>query len=125
MEKPDFAAMTPTQIRAYMTALGWNSDDRMTDMGWGKGKYGYSVWFERWEWHGKHADKANYGAHIGSVSEYDIKKTIIKAAEQALEAWALFTDPGRPPNVNAYGEFMNSPVSKYKEHKNKHGRMVI
>ena len=39
-------------LRKQMAAEGWLSKDDLTTFGWKEG-FGYSVWFERWDWHGK------------------------------------------------------------------------
>lgn len=67
-------------LRLEMEKLGWDSDDRITWMGWGdenKHPYGYSVWFERWVDHVRY----NLNAHIN-----DCRKAPLAAARAALLA---------------------------------------
>jgi hypothetical protein len=79
------------QIRKEMTLEGWASEDRMTDMGWGcDGKYGYSIWFERWNWHGKSTTKVCFHS---STSDLDaITDCVERGAELARRAWKEFPD---------------------------------
>lgn len=83
------------RLRLEMWAEGWESDDKLTTQGWGSG-LGYSIWFTRWDWHGKKlpAFRASYHAH-GLVSD-GIMPVAEKAAALAREAWAKF--PDEPPN---------------------------
>jgi hypothetical protein len=82
-----------------MWAEGWTSEDQLTTNGWGSG-LGYSIWFNRWDWHGKKltAFRATYHAH-GLASE-GIMRVAEKAASLAREAWAKF--PDEPPNQMAH-----------------------
>jgi hypothetical protein len=86
--------MDAMQIRLEMTELGWYSEDRLTEMGWGD-KFGYSIWFSRWDWHGMQAiDKATYHAHTSDLDAID--EVVKKAATLAKKAWAEF--PDEPPD---------------------------
>ena len=85
--------MNSMQIRLEMTKLGWYSDDRLTDMGWGGDVFGYSIWFSRWNWHGKKTDKATYHAHTKDLDKID--EVVEKAANLAKKAWAEF--PAKAP----------------------------
>ena len=75
-------------LRAAMQAEGWNSHDRLTDMGWGKGNVGYSIWFERWDWHGRHVDSIVFHAHTSDISR--ITEATAHAASLARRAWQDF-----------------------------------
>ncbi len=77
------------QIRIEMAELGWNSEDRITDMGWGD-KHGYSIWFERWDWHGKRTDRVCFHEHRAELSK--IEDAVKVAAKRALRAWSEFTE---------------------------------
>lgn len=71
-------------LRIAMIGRGWNSYDKLSTMGWGGG-FGYSIWFERWDWHGKRGIKI-----VFHNSTQDMDKTddiIRKAAKMALDAW--------------------------------------
>jgi len=83
------------RLRLEMWEEGWESDDKLTTQGWGSG-LGYSIWFTRWDWHGKNltAFRATYHAH-GLVAD-GIMPVAEKAASLAREAWAKF--PEEPPN---------------------------
>ena len=86
--------MNAMQIRLEMTELGWYSEDRLTDMGWRGGKFGYSIWFSRWNWHGQRTDKATYHAHTADLDAID--ETVEKAANLAKKAWDEF--PTKAPH---------------------------
>ena len=76
------------QIRLHMANLGWHSNDRLSDLGWG-GKIGYSIWFERWDWHGhKGVPGVSIHEHTNDLSRIDIE--VKKAAQKALETWYKF-----------------------------------
>lgn len=84
--------------RLLMAAEGWHSEDRLTDMGWGNGRMGYSIWFWRNDWHGKKTHqltggRACYHAHTADLRM--IPQTIGTAAGIARRAWAQF--PEVPP----------------------------
>jgi hypothetical protein len=67
-------------LRLEMQKLGWDSNDRITWMGWGdknEHPYGYSVWFERWDKHVHY----NLHAHIK-----DCEKAPLAVARAALLA---------------------------------------
>ena len=103
------------EIRLYMASLGWNSDDRLTSTGWGKDengnpKFGYSIWFERWNWHGKQCAANKYHAHTDNLSKIDQITQI--AADIALKAWANFTEPGWQPNQLADGTLVENYVRR-------------
>lgn len=85
-------------LRIAMRAEGWNSTDRLTDMGWGKGNAGYSVWFERWDWHGRHVDSITLHAHTNDLSR--IAEATGHAAALAREAWAKFDHDHCPRQSN-------------------------
>lgn len=93
------AGESANNIRLAMATKGWRSHDQITDMGWGD-KYGYSIWFERWDWHGvKTGNKACYHAHTDDLSKID--ETVRKAAEIAMRAWREFLD--KAPSILADG----------------------
>lgn len=89
------------QLRAEMQAEGWGSEDRITKMGWGD-FFGYSIWFERWDWHGVRTavligTKACYHAHTPDPSK--AIKAVRKAAELARVAYAMYKEA--PPQQMA------------------------
>lgn len=85
-------------LRAAMQAEGWNSHDRLTDTGWGKGNVGYSVWFERWDWHGRHVDSVVFHAHTSDLSR--IAEATAHAASLARRAWVEFDRDHCPRQSN-------------------------
>lgn len=85
-------------LRAAMKEEGWNSHDRLTDMGWGKGNVGYSVWFERWNWHGRHVDSIVFHAHTNDLSR--IAEATAHAASLARRAWVKFDRDHCPRQSN-------------------------
>ncbi len=95
VEESIAAGVSANNIRLAMSATGWRSHDQITDQGWGD-KVGYSIWFERWDWHGKKTgNKACYHAHTDDLSKID--ETTQKAAEIARRAWAEF--PEKAPSI--------------------------
>jgi len=87
------------RLRLAMWAEGWTSEDQLTTNGWGSG-LGYSIWFNRWDWHGKRltAFRATYHAH--GLARDGILSVAEKAAALAREAWERF--PDEPPNQMAH-----------------------
>ncbi|MFA7307626.1 MAG: hypothetical protein WC026_13240 [Hyphomicrobium sp.] len=81
----------PIQIRLEMTKLGWSSNDQLTDMGWKDGEYGYSIWFERWDWYGaKVYSKICFHAHESDLNK--ILETIKKAVSICFKSWISCPD---------------------------------
>src|SRR5438132_13335712 len=81
-------------IRLAMAAEGWSSEDKLSDQGWGD-KMGYSIWFRRYDWHGKRAmvltgNAATYHAHTPDPALAADAAT--KAAALARRAWSEFPD---------------------------------
>lgn len=77
-------------IRILMTEHGWTSHDKLTDLGWG-GTYGYSIWFERWNWHGANIfNTVTFHTHTNDLS--NITDTVREAALLALTAWQEYQD---------------------------------
>lgn len=95
------------QIRLRMASLGWISEDRITWMGWGHGEtYGYSVWFQRWDWHGKVMDSISFGDHTKDLSQIDAATK--RAANLATLAWEEFTDS--VPRVDSAGRLVRDEM---------------
>lgn len=99
--------------RIEMAKLGWNSEDRLSDMGWAGGT-GYTVWFERWNWHGRLIDRVSYSASAlpgpeGCPSAQDIQDAVERAANLAKQAWAEYTEPGCAPRVSSAGKLIADP----------------
>lgn len=91
------------QLRADMAKEGWDSDDRLRHSGRPDGQ-GYSIWFQRTDWHGKHAmalsgSLAIYQAHTQDLSK--IAETAQAAAELARRALREF--PDCPPRQTVEG----------------------
>ena len=98
------------KIRLAMTKRGWISEDRLTYMGWGdegtkrRPRFGYSIWFERWDWHGQRCDKVCYHAHTNDLSK--IPEAVQRAAKLARKAWNEFPDV--PPSQGMNDELDNT-----------------
>jgi len=93
-------------LRAEMMAEGWSSCDRVTQQGWGPTP-GYSVWFERWDWHGRRTllligNKAVYHAHRPSLDQ--IFDAVLEASDRARRAWTDF--PDCPPSQGGRNELI-------------------
>ncbi|WP_434302590.1 hypothetical protein [Clostridium botulinum] len=84
--KEDMSAM---EIRLAMKENGWNSKDSLTNIGWGN-KYGYSIWFERWDWHNVKGDKVCIHGHTSDLTK--INKITYLTAIKCLRAWEDFTN---------------------------------
>jgi len=105
--------MNTTELKLQMAQQGWNCEDRLSAFGWGKHR-GYTVWFERWDWHGRTIDRATYMASAapseqGTPSAEQIHKAVEKAMSLALRAWSQYTEPGCAPIVLANGELALDP----------------
>jgi hypothetical protein len=80
----------PINIRILMTEHGWVSHDDLTDLGWG-GKYGYSIWFDRWYWHGVQIyNRTTFHAHTNDLN--NVIGAVREAAQLALNAWKEYQD---------------------------------
>jgi hypothetical protein len=89
-------------LRKEMSEEGWASEDKLTYMGWGGVKYGYSIWFSRWNWHGKPHDKVCFHAHTSDISK--MAEIAERAASLARRAWSEY--PDFPPAQDAKGELI-------------------
>ena len=96
------------KIRLQMARIGWHSEDKLTDTGWGD-SFGYSIWFRRWDWHGGTrlieaiGTDACYHAHRKGLGEEQMLDAVEEAAARARKAWALFPSPNLPPVQMADG----------------------
>jgi hypothetical protein len=100
--------MDAMQTRQQMAEKGWSSEDRLTSQGWGD-KIGFSIWFSRYDWHGKRTlplvgSKACYHAHTGDLAKID--EAVSRAAARANDAWEQFKDV--PPEQGPDGELTPS-----------------
>lgn len=100
----DFEKKTSIDIRLLMKDKGWESRDMLSTNGWING-YGYSIWFERYDWHERNAfgltgHQVCFHRHTNNLSEIDNITKI--CAEQALKAYEDYTDC--IPFQNAYNE---------------------
>ena len=102
MTNEEILVTEPNQIRIEMSKLGWISEDKLSWMGWGNGeKYGYSIWFERWDWHGVQlGNSVSFGCHDSDLTKMD--ECVRKAAKTTLKAWDDF--PSKIPTVLANGK---------------------
>lgn len=94
-------------IRIAMAEEGWTSHDDLTEAGWG-GEFGYSIWFERWDWHGAllikiTGEKACYHAHRKGLDRQEMLEATEEAAALARKAWVLFACEGAPPVQTVHG----------------------
>lgn len=81
-------------LRLEMEVEGWSSNDQVTRSGWGASP-GYSIWFKRFDWHGKRAmvltgTAATYHAHTPDPAQ--AFATAQKAAALARQAWREYPD---------------------------------
>lgn len=101
---PILKDMNAMEIRKFMTEKGWHSKDRLSSLGWGN-KFGYSIWFSRWDWHGKKTatiigGDVTFHEHTDNLS--NIGETVRKCAYKALKAYEDF--PTSIPYQNVKGE---------------------
>ena len=92
-------------LRLQMATEGWESEDRITNAGWRDGM-GYSIWFQRWDWHGQQTIKltgsqACYHAHTPHLTPEGMLRATSEAAARARRAYANFED--YPPQQMADG----------------------
>lgn len=107
------------RIRIEMKELGWESEDSFTPMGWKNG-YGYSIWFRRYDWHGKNAvsitgHEVSFSCHQKSGDDYAaVLKTVQECAEKAKKAWIDFPDsiPYETANGTIKEDLMFVPFSE-------------
>lgn len=90
----DFENKTSIEIRLIMKDLGWTSRDCLSKYGWVNG-YGYSIWFERNDWHGRKAfaltgHNVCFHEHTNDLDE--INHITKVCAERSLKAYEEFTD---------------------------------
>lgn len=96
-------------LRLQMKQLGWESEDSLTPMGWKNG-YGYTIWFRRYDWHGKNAvsitghevcfyESEKHGADYNAVY-----KAVKKCADKAVKAWNDFPKSIPCQNINGISE---------------------
>jgi hypothetical protein len=95
---------TSIEIRLIMKDQGWTSEDRLSDMGWDK-KFGYSIWFRRWDWHGRNTlavtgHEVCFHRSTDDLNQIDYITKI--CAEQCLKAYDDYTDC--IPHQNAYNK---------------------
>lgn len=89
--KIEFNKKTAEEIRVFMSTLGWSSEDRLSDLGRDRGKFSYSIWFFRWDWHGVSlGNKVTIYSHTDNLKS--INKIVARTAEKALQAWEQFPD---------------------------------
>ncbi|QDX90940.1 hypothetical protein EEL30_00185 (plasmid) [Brevibacillus laterosporus] len=83
-------SMSVMQIRLALTEKGWGSEDRITK--WvGTDGYGYSIWFQRWNWHGvRFGNKICIHGHTDDLTNLDC--LVYKTAAKALKAWEDYKD---------------------------------
>lgn len=88
-----------------MSELGWQSNDRLADVGW-EGGYGYSIWFERWEWHGVRVGKVCIHSHTDDLK--DIDELVYRTAKKACDAYNTFINS--IPTQLADGSLVDDPI---------------
>lgn len=81
--------MTAMQVRLALKDKGWDSKDVLSKRGW-LNKYGYSIWFERWDWHDVKIGPVCIHSHTDNLNETN--KMVYNTAVKALKAWDDFTD---------------------------------
>ena len=88
VDEIDIERMDVNDLRIKMMERGWTSHDKLTHLGWGN-RYGYSFWFERFDWHGHNGFGVVFHFHTTDMDYIDggIKNT----ARVALTAWNEFT----------------------------------
>lgn len=98
-------------LRLQMHAEGWASEDRLTKQGWGGEAPGYSIWFQRGDWHGKRAMAlvgtfATYHGHTKDPGK--AFEAAMRAATLARKAWR--EHPDCPPGQGLEGLEPRKPL---------------
>jgi hypothetical protein len=95
------------QVRLRMTALGWHSEDRLSDIGWGA-KVGYTIWFKRWDWHGNSKRGAAVTFNRGTSDLTKIDEIVLECSKVALVAWDKYQDPMDLPYEDVNGNLVEA-----------------
>ncbi|AKA44359.1 hypothetical protein [Paenibacillus polymyxa] len=105
-----FSNLTSMEIRLKMQELGWDSKDQIAEGGWINGHV-YSIWFERYNWHGRRT-LAITGRHVcfhRHTNDVGMIDTVTRlCAEQALKAYKDF--PDTIPCIDADGETVKDVI---------------
>lgn len=96
--------MNAMEVRLAMKEHGWSSNDDLSSTGWEK--FGYSIWFERWDWHGVKIGRVCIHDHINDLSK--INETVYRLAQKVLQAWNDFQDS--VPHQMANGSLKADPI---------------
>lgn len=73
------------EVRINMAINNWKSEDNLTNIGWGN-KYGYSISFIRWDWHGVSiGEPIKFTKYLSDTSE--INEGTKDLALMVLELW--------------------------------------
>lgn len=97
--------MTVIEIRLHMAKLGWQSNDRLTDIG-SKDGYTYSIWFERWDWHNIRVGRICIHSHTANLK--DINDVVYGVAKKACDAYNTFTNS--IPTQLVDGSLVDDPI---------------
>lgn len=82
---------TIEEIKLYLQSLGWSCEERLTGQGWTD--FGYSIWFNRYDWHGVQlGNRVSINCHVSRPDAADIRRAVVKAARLALEAWETYVE---------------------------------
>lgn len=105
MRAPDDPAREAAEsfaLRASLAAAGWESQDRLGAHGWGE-RPGYSVWFSRYDWHGRFLGTA-VTVHASDPDLAGAPAAVLRAGALAVRAWEEF--PEAVPRVDARGRLV-------------------
>jgi hypothetical protein len=97
--------MTSIEIRIAMSENGWNSEEEISDIGWG-GKRGFKCAFYRFDWHGKFSDKIYFVKSTNDLTK--TQECVELAANLAKEAWDKF--PDSVPYYSATGKLIKDDM---------------
>lgn len=95
------------KLKTEMVKNGWEIEERTGTAGWDR-KIGYTVWAERWDWHGKSSasltgNKVSLFAMADDAAEEEkVLQAIRRLVALTKRAWEEF--PDSIPELNAKGE---------------------
>lgn len=95
------------KLKTEMAKNGWEIEERTGTAGWG-GKIGYTVWAERWDWHGKSSASLTgnkvslFALCDDAADEEKILQAVRRLSGLTKRAWEEF--PDSIPELNAKGE---------------------
>ena len=95
------------KLKTEMAKNGWEIEEHTGTTGW-SGKIGYTIWAERWDWHGKSnayltGNKISLFALCDDAADEEkVLQAMRRLSDLTKRAWKEF--PDSIPELNAKGE---------------------